>query len=350
MANDHKRNLPDIGYVSAGAVSTLDLPRDNVMKQIGLMLKLDQATATTPASGTEPDQGILAAIRRLEIVADGALTLWSLDPASLYALNCLWNGSVAQRDDLAPPGGSSSSTLQAYLQIPFALPFSEKPNVTLLNAQALSSLQLRITWGGVSDLYQTVANTTISTTTLVSVESHEIVGLSPKSRFSAFKVSQITKDVTAASSNMEIDLPRGNILRALLIKARITTNSVEDQVDTILNEIRLESSELGRGPFVHRKIRCTDTNGTARDGYHVRNSARLLYGLNDQFAVETGQQDFDLTGFYPVEFMEDQRLTSPIRTQPFTSLKQILDVSAPSGSPQLITTVMEIIPAARPAA
>lgn len=348
MANDHKRQLPDIAYVSAGAVSTLDLPRDNVLKEIGLMLKLDQATATTPASGTEPDSGMLAAIRRLEIVADGALTLWSIDPWSLYTLNALWNGTVAQRDDLAPPGGSSSSTIQAYMQIPFALPFCEKPNVTLLNAAALSSLQLRVTWGGVADLYQTVANTTISATSLLSVETHEIVGLSPRSRFSAFKVSQITKDVTAASANFEIDIPRGNILRGLLFKARISTNGMEDQVDTILNEIRVESSELGRGPFVHRKVRATDTNGTARDGYHVRNSARLLYGLNDQFAVETGQGDFDLTGFYPIEFMEDKRLTSPLRTQPFSSLKAICDVSAPSGSPQLIANVLEVIPAARP--
>lgn len=351
MASDVKRPIPDLAYVSPGAASTIDLPRDHTLKRVGLMFTLAQATATTPASGTEPDGGILAAIRRLEVVADGAVTLWSIDPISLYTLNALYNGTPAQRDDLAPPGGSSSNTLQAYLEIPFALPFAKNPDLTMLNAAALSSLQLRVTWGSVSDLYQTVANTTITAaSTILSGETHEIVGLDPRSVFSAFKVSQLTRDISAANQNLEIDLPRSNVLRGLLLKARVTTNSVEDQVDTIVNEVRVESSELGRGPFVHRRSRATDTDGTARNGYHMRNAARLTYGLNDLYTVEAGQQDFSLTGFLPLEFMENQRVTSAIRAQAFSSLKAILNVSAPSGSPQVIVNVMEIIPAARPRA
>lgn len=351
MASDIKRPIPDLAYVSAGSASTIDLPRDHTLNKLGMMFSLAQASGATPAAGTLSDGGILSAIRRLEIVADGAVTLWSIDPISLYTLNALYNDTPAQRDNLAAPGGSSSNVLQAYLEIPFALPFAKNKDLTLLNAAALSSLQLRVTWGAVSDLYQTVNNTSITAaTTILAGETHEIVGLDPRSVFSAFKVSQISRDISAANANLEIDLPRSNVLRGLLFKSRITTNSVEDEVDTIINEIRVESSELGRGPFVHRRSRTTDTDGTARNGYHVRNAARNEYGLNDLYTVETGQQDFNMTGFYPVEFMANQRVTSAIRAQAFSSLKAILNVSAPSGSPQVTINVMEIIPAARPRA
>lgn len=355
MANDVKRQLPDIPYVSAGAISTLDLPRDSVLKGLGLAWILSLTTAATAASGTEPDSGMLGAIRRLEIVADGALTLWSIDPWSLHVLNALWNGAWYARDDLAPPAMSSSSVLTGYLDIPFALPKAKDRNVTLLNAQALSSLQLRVTWGGIADLFQTVANTTINTTSVLSAETHEIVGLSPRSVFSAFKVSQITKDITAASTQMQIDLPRGNVLRGLLFKAKVTTNSVEDEVDTILNEIRMESSELNRGLFVHRRTRGTDTDGTARPltGHHIRQKARAWSGLNDVFAPATGiaaqpASSTWLTGMFPLDFMEDGKTSSALRTQAYSSLAAICNVSAPSGSPQLVVTTQEIIPAAPP--
>jgi hypothetical protein len=341
--------------VSAGAISTLDLPRDSVLKSLGLAWSLVQATATTPASGVEPDSGILSAIRRLEIVADGALTLWSIDPWSLYILNALWNGCFYAREDLAPPGTGAGNTLQTYLDIPFALPKSKDPNVTLLNAQALSSLQLRVTWGAIGDLYATVANTTIGTTSVLSCETHEIVGLSPRSVFSAFKVGQITRDISAASTGLQIDLPRGNVLRGMMFKTKTTLTGIERMVDTILNEIRMESSELNRGLFVHRRTRGTDTDGTGRPltGFHIRQKARAWAGLSDVYSPATGMQAQPaggtwLTGFYPLDFMEDGRTASALRTQAYSSLAAICNVSAPANTPQAVITTQEIIPASPP--
>ena len=356
MASDVKRPLPDLAYVSAGAASTLDIPRDNVMKALNLMLTLTLTTGAAAGSGTLADPGILQAIRRLEVVADGAVTLWSVDPASLYILNALWSGSPGQRDKLAIPANGTSGTMQAFLQIPFALPFSKNPNVTLLNASALSSLQLRVTWGSINDLVQTPTNTSINTSSILSSETHEIVGLDPRSVFSAFKVSQITRQLTASTTNLEVDLPRSNVLRGLLFKSSVLTNSVEDETDSLLNEIRVESSELGRGPFVHRRTRCTDTDSTARDGHFPRNIARLNYGLNDFYADMSGalggqpqQETFNLFGFYPIEFMENQSITSAVRTQAFSSLKAILNVTNTGTSPTITITAQEIIPAAKPA-
>lgn len=359
MANDVKRQLPDIPYVSAGAISTLDLPRDSVLKGLGLAWILAQTTGTTPASGVEATAGIFAAIRRLEIVADGALTLWSIDPWSLYILNALWNGAWYNREDLAPPAMSTSSVLTGYLDIPFALPKAKDPNVTLLNAQALSSLQLRVTWGSAVDMYATIANTSVTTSSVLSCETHEIVGLSPRSIFSAFKVGQITRDITAASTQMQVDLPRGNVLRGILMKTRTQSSGtgglVDVNVDTIFNELRLESSELNRGLFVHRRTRGTDTDATGRPltGHHIRQRARAWAGLSDIFAPATGMQaqptgSTYLGGFYPLDFMEDGRTSSALRTQAYSSLAAILNVAAPATSPQIAITTQEIIPAAPP--
>jgi hypothetical protein len=348
MANDVQRTLPQIAYISAGAVSSLDLPRDSVLKSLDLMWNANITQGATPDSGVQSAQGVFAGIRRLEIVADGGLTLWSIDPLSLYVLNSLWSECYVERDSL--PATATTGVYQGSLQVPFALPFSEDPNVTLLNAQALSSLQLRVTWGAVTDYYTTHVNTTLNTTSFLEPQTHEIVGLGPRSIFSAFKVGQILKDVTAASTNFQVDLPRGNVLRGLLVKTR-TTATVEIAVETILNELRIESSELNRGLFTHRRIRATDTDGTGRSGYNIRNHQLRNFGLNQwtaAFAGTPAQQAMPLTGFFPVEFMEDKRVSSALRTQPFSSLQMVSNVSAPANSPRLDITTLEIIPAAAP--
>jgi hypothetical protein len=353
MANDIKRVMPDLALTSAGSVSTLDIPRDSVLKELSILFHIDVTVGTTAATGTVADPGWLAFVRRLEVVADGALTLWSIDPASLFMLDWCWYGAPGSRS--AVPATITAGPFLAALRLPFALPFAADPNVTLLNAQALSSLQLRVTWGQVADVYQNANSSTFANTSLVSVETHEVIGLSPRSIFSAFKVSQISRDVSAANANLEIDLPRGNIMRGILVKSRITTNSVEDEVDTIVNLMRVESSELNRGLFVHRRETCTDVFGTGRplSGYHVRNNMRYLYEINDLWTPFTGLHqnpsgEVPTVGFYQLEFMEDKRTSSALRTQPFSSLKLIMDCSSPSGSPNLTITTQEIIPAAPP--
>lgn len=348
MANDVRRQLADIAYVSAGTVSTLDLPRDSVLKELGLMFSLSQTSGATAAAGTLSEGGIWSAIRRIEIQADGALTIWSIDPVSLYYLNSFWNGAFAQRDALVAPVATQSNILQGYLEIPFALPFCSNPNLTLLNASALTSLTLRITWGSVSDLYQTINNTAINTTSILTPETHEVVGLGPRSIFSLFKVSQIQQDITASSQNFPIELPRSNIIRSLMFLCRNTTNSVLDLTDGLLNEVRLESSEQNRGIFIHRRIRTTDTDGTARAGWHMRNVARNLYGIADLNLQAGATGVGPLVGIYPIEFMEDRRVSSAIRTQGYTSFKAICNVTSAGTSPRIDTTVCEVIPAARP--
>jgi len=357
MANDLKRTLADMVFAGAGAQSLLDLPRDAVMKELELDLTLRLATGAAAGVGTLSEGGILSAIRRIEIVADGALTLWNVDPVSLWVLNGLWNGGWSQRDALAIPGPAGSNTLQASLELPFALPFCDNPNVTLLNAQALTSFQLRVTWGAIGDLTQTPNDTTIAATTAITPTTHEILGLSPRSPFAAFKVTQIRVPITGASTALQVELNRGNIMRGLLFQTRNTLNGVLDLNDGIINAIAIESSEMNRGLFVHRNVRLTDTDGTARPagGFEIRNNMRRLYGVPDYYTVFAGQQQAPagatyLTGFSQLEFMEDKRTSSAIRTQLFTRLNSVLNVSAPAVTPEVIITQQEIIPAARPRA
>jgi hypothetical protein len=119
--------------------------------------------------------------------------------------------------------------------------------------------------------------------------------------------------------------------------------------------MRLESSELNRGLFIHRRVRGTEVDGTGLDlsGFHMRNLARWQYGIDDQFAALTGAQAGPasgslLTGFYPVELMADGRTSSALRTQPYSSLTAVCNVSVPANSPQIVLTTQEIIPAAPP--
>lgn len=352
MANDVKRDLPDLAYVSAGAVSTLDIPRDSVLKSLSFTLTLDMTTAAAMVAATGASRrGVHAAIRRLEVVADGALTLHSMEPYRLYRINSLYSGNWYPADALAFPAAGASNELKAFNKIQFALPFANNRNLTLLNAAALSSLQLRVTWGAMADLAQTPSDTVIDTTSILHTTTHEIVGLDPRSSFSAHKMTEITRDITAASTEFQIDLPRSNVVRGLFFEAHnVPGGSVRNPIDTILNAIRVESSELNRGIFVHRRMRVVEDNAVADAfGYNPRADAMALYGLSDLSDIGlTPTTGIDLLGLYPVEFMEDKEVSSAIRTQAFSSFQAILDVSATGTTPQVTVVTAEIIPAAPP--
>jgi hypothetical protein len=348
MALDIKRVLPDIAYTTAGQVSVLDLPRDSVMKGLSLMWTLVLTTATTAGSGTLNAWDGLAAIRRLEIVADGALTLWSIDPIDLAILDNLWYGTSLEYTNLAIPSTGTSGTMQYALYIPFALPFSKDPNLTLLNAAALTSLQLKVTWGAIADLVQTVANTTINVASVVTPETHEITGLTPESIFSAFKVSQLQQDITATTSRQRVQLARGNLMKMLMLRSRILTNGIGASSEGLLNQVDIESSELNRGTFLHRRIRATDTDATGRQGFHIRNDAKRLYSYYDGALISAATAQISLAGVYPIEFSEDGQNSSMIRTQPYSSFDAYLNVVNTGTSPTHIITQCEVLPAVVP--
>lgn len=348
MALDFKRALPDIPYTSAGQVSTLDLPRDSVMKGLSLMWTLTLTTAAAAAAGTISAYDGLSAIRRLEIVADGALTLYSIDPVDLAILDNLWYGTNLEYTNLAAPGAASSNTQQYGLYIPFALPFAKDPNLTLLNAQALTSLQLKVTWGAITDLFQTINNTTINTSSVLSSETHEITGLGAGSIFSAFKVSQQQVDIIATTTRQRVQLARSNLMKMLLFRSRNKLNSVDNPAENLLNQIDIESSEMNRGTFLHRRIRATDTDNTGRQGYHIRNDAKRLYGYIDNALINGSTAAIALTGVYPVEFAEDGEQSSMVRTQTYSSFDAYLSVNNNGTSPTHIVTQAEVIPAVVP--
>jgi len=349
MALDFKRALPDMAYSSAGQVATMDLPRDSVMKGLSLIWTMVLTTGVAAAAGTLSSYDGLSAIRRIEIVLDGALTLWSIDPVDLVLLNNLWYGTSLEYTNMAAPGAGLSNTAQYAMYIPFALPFSQDPNLTLLNAQALTSLQLKVTWGAITDLFQTVNNTSINTSSILSVQTHEISGLGPGSIFSALKVSQQQVDITSTTPRQRVQLPRGNLLKSLLFRSRSKVNSVDTPTDACLNQMEIESSELNRGTFLHRRIRATDTDTVARNGYHIRNDAKRLYGYVDNVLINATTAAISMVGVYPVDFAEDGSNSSFIRTQPYSSLDAYLSVQAAGlTSPTTIVTQVEVIPAVIP--
>jgi hypothetical protein len=348
VALDIKRVLPDIAYTTSGQVSTLDLPRDSVMKGLSLMWTLVQTTGAAAAAGTISTYDGLSAIRRLEIVADGALTLWSIDPVDLAILDNLWYGCALEYTDLVAPGPAASNTSQYALYIPFAMPFAKDPNLTLLNAAALTSLQLKVTWGAIADLYQTVNNTTINVSSVLTAETHEITGLTPESIFSAFKVSQLQQDITATTSRQRVQLNRGNLMKMLMLRSRVLTNGIATASNALLNQVDLESSELNRGTFLHRRVRATDIDGTARNGFHIRNDAKRLYSYYDGALINAATAVVSLVGAYPLEFAEDGQNSSMIRTQPYSSFDAFLNVVNTGTSPTHIVTQCEVLPAVVP--
>ena len=305
-----KRRLGNREYTSAGSVSTLELPRN--FNYRSLLCRLSGSVIVTGGTGTGGVRTYSAyrAISKVEIVANGRDTVLSVAPQDLAVLNTVDYGTPPVFSNPANDTVATHTFSCAFI-IPFEIRRAVRPVDTLLPSSGLSTLDLKITWGAGTDLYDTSVDLTtaaIQTTTSLTVQSFEEIGAIPGA-VSVSKMYTITKSVTAANTNFQIQVSVGNLYRGFLISSYSTAALIDTVIDGF---------ELSSGTEVYQKWLTND---------EVLNYNKLQYSL-----------ETSLVGYHYLDFLDsDGFLTEILDTRNLSNLDLILNVAN-------VTSTIAVVP------
>ncbi len=300
-----KRRVGSVTYSASGSVSSIDLPRNYNYRK--LMCRLSGSVIVSGGSGAGGVHTYAAfrAISRVELIANGRDTILSAPAEAFAVLNTIDYGTPPV---FSNPSNDAAATysFNCNFIIDLAIMKAVRPIDTLLPAAGLSTLELKITWGAGADMFTGSVDFTsaaIQTTTTLVVEAFEEIGAIPGG-LAINKIFQIDRTITAASTNMQVQIPVGNTYRGFLLHTKID----EVPADTILNGVTIES-----GTEVFQKWLSDD---------EILNYNKLQYGL-----------ETSLVGYHHLSFLDSDGFMSEILdARGISSLDLILDVSLPAGT------------------
>lgn len=290
-----------------------------------LMLRLQGAPTLSAANNTQAKTKKAeewAVVKRIDIIANGSDVLKSLSGEALWWHNYLLFGAVPRVTATLGDGSTANVAFDSMLILPFWMLRGIKPFDTALDAQALSDLKIEITWGTFSD----VNGDATGWTTEPSLEVYSLESFNPPANaaFSQWRIFEIEKTITAATTQFDIDLSVGPLYRGFVL------NTVSDDVDvaTILNNIKLIS-----GTTVYADLRAE----VLRDEYRVMNGIPL-----DEVARRSTSSS--AAGWFVLDMVTDGRLSEGIDSLGLAELKLQLDVAAPGTVDKVRVWPQQIIP------
>ncbi len=311
------REIRDVAIVEGGRDS-IRLHRDYAYVDIMLELYAKITIAGGNTSGTLLDVAPAQLLRTVEVSANGRDVIKSMDYEGLVRLTHLRYGTAP--DNTLPVNGDAQVNTECFVYaiIPQAMWHAVKPFDTIFNAKPLSSYEMILTFGTVTNLYQTGAEGN-RTTTLVEgriyVSCRESVGIPAAQVFPINKEGTIEDEITANATEFKIPLNFAKDLsyRALVLR---TTDGYKVS-NAIINEIELKS-----GGVIFFKLA----------GRRVRARYKSIYWLESI-----------PTGYYPIDFCEDGRLFDALDTSGLSSLDLILNVTVGAGTTRVKVYTAEII-------
>jgi len=316
-----KRRLGSLNYTQSGSVSTLELPRNFLYRKILCRLAGSVIVSGGSGAGAPHVRAAYKAISRVELIANGRDTIINLPAEAFEVFNRIDYGTAPSA---AHPSNDAAATysFNASFIIDLAMKRGVRPIDTLFPALGLSTLDLKITWGAGADMFTGAVDFTsaaIQTTTELAVESFEEIGEVPKG-LAINKTFVIDRVITAASTNLQIQIPTGNTYRGFLLH----TNSDNVAVDTMIDGVSIES-----GTVVYQKWLSVE---------ELIDYNKLQYGLESA-----------LVGYYNVDFMDSDGFGSEfLDARQLSGLDVILNVALPSGTTRRVVIYPQevIVPAA----
>jgi hypothetical protein len=225
-----------------GSSITVDMPRGYDLESVYFFMTL-AGTLTTAGTAVRAEAP-LQMIRRIELVADGKNTIASVSGSLLNRTNLQRNGQLGF---LSAPADATAAarTASAALVLDQQLIDGIRPKDSNLRTSGMQLLQLRITFGNWSDCFTgaaaggLTANSTIDITTSETVELPDEQGNISRP---LYVLKRTFQDVSCPSTNanQEINLPVGNFLKAVALRAQGATTAGEPS-DAVVNFITLRS-------------------------------------------------------------------------------------------------------------
>ena len=285
----------------------------------GLVLRLNGSytisTAGAPVIYTGGPGAVMKVIKRIEVIADGRDTIKSISGDELFMKNQLLYGTRPQVTQ--PAITSAAHTCGGTFYLPFEMPKSVRPLDTLLDSGRLQTLQLFITYGQATDMFSTNPTTISAEDFPITVHQVEAIRHDGKPEaYASYKEHAIETPITAASTEMHIDLPPGNTYRGMLIECE----SDGEMVDTILNRVQIKSGSDVYFDMYEEELR----------------------GFN---AIKMDMQDQARTGYYYIDFCPDGQMVDVLDAVNLTDLRAVVDVSHPGTTDRIRFIPCEFIPA-----
>ncbi len=311
-----EREIGTINY-AANQTRTLQLPRNYAYRK--LYLKLDAQLDTAAGSaGTPKDSCPAQLVSSIEIRANGRDVIKRVDMETLHRMTQIRYGVRPFIDSMPSGFGVQNDVVVGcHAVLDFEMWRSVRPIDTLLDSAGLATLEMIVTFGAGTDVYNDAYDGTVNVdNATLFVSSLESVGVPAGTKFMLNKEYQIRSQVNAASTNHQIVIPVGNMFRSFLLK----THSDGDQVNTILNNIQLKA---GTEVFKNRRADLLQCDNRVELGLEVSEVAGSGGAINHFFQTNI------LDGYYLLEFVKDGRLTEALDTGRLSSLELLLDVNNP---------------------
>lgn len=274
---------------------SLDMPRKDLYRFLILRLTgiLNIATLGAPTNRLNSPFNL---IKRIELIADGKDTIKSLSGPALLMKNFYLFGRYGNRT--IPTWATGAMTFYGTLVLPFAQPKAVREADTFFDSGRLSTLELKITWGSMADIFATAPTTYTETSGVIDVHLAETINLGKPLNLSIYKETTLEKQMTASATEFQVLLPVGNIFRGFLIETEVNG----DPKQAVINDMQFRSGTtvFYRGEYA---------------------------SLQEGFLTTLGIQDKTLPGYHYVEFCPEGRLVDALNASNLSMLEFIANTT-----------------------
>lgn len=315
---------------SANNQVTREITKGGLIRDIKLRLTMQPtATAGQNVAANVMRGGPWGVIRRLEIVLNGSEQTLSLPGWVLPYLATHWSQRAPWLDETLGDGSTVNPSLVADLTIPFLQPFAVRPMDTVLDARALRTLEIKVTWGDHTNVLSAATGfTTAPSLDVVASRATPVPAeIKDSTVFMEWRRTSIEDTIAATATQRRLNLSRGFVYRGLFL---VTTDGGVIQGD-ILNELTIKSGAT----TYFRELSST-----------LRESTRERYGIdarNVSAVYSRGENSF--AGVYWWDHVYDGRLTESIDTLRFSEFFLEMDVTVGAGATLLHIFPHQLIPA-----
>jgi hypothetical protein len=321
-----QRVLATIPYDSGNTVEK-DIPRVYVSKKWQLRGKVTVRSnvANAEAYGSKIANAPCTIIKRVDVrvVGDKSQVIKSFSGEELLLSNLFDNGGLQENVNNCATGTNSGSSEVnvdriSYFSLdlnwnlpdanqlaiqsvdvkgkPLSVPRAYNPqNMTLFNPTNYNPVEIYVTWGNIDDIMTgyTATKLTVSSVDLklVSIDLPELGGI-----YSINREMRKIASWTSASTDFRIDLPKGNLMRRVVIIAKdngTLSNSVINNVQVVVDE----------------SIRRVDAGFNQLRNENSKKYAVPFAQLPDGTCIVEFDSDRDFTGLLDVTKVDNVRLS-----------------------------------------
>jgi len=255
-----KRNLSEkISFVKNDS-ARIEIPQDNLIRRISLLFTIG-LTSGASAGSTPKEDGYLNAVKKIRLEMGGDENKVNVDAVKLFYFETFMKGAKPSLDAVVIPAATNSNIKKFQLNLDFAQSPQNLNDISaLIDSEALSSLDLVIDWGSISDILSTVSNTTIdASTTKCDVTLTEVFEDEGKVIDGTFKDIRIGVDkftVTKANTSFDDSIQEEDItptrsnIRSTMLLTRLDTG-VKD--NGIIDQLKVENVK-GSGSKLYQSI------------------------------------------------------------------------------------------------